>query len=161
MQIYQATQKGPLKMAGFLDPDDRTKISVSWGADVWLPNTVYRNGDICRPTNDNGYYYQCSTNGVSGTTEPLWDQEETVSGTVTFTAVPWDLWVLPLESITASVWSATDGVSVNTLEFSDTTTTATINPFANTINQIEITNQITKSTGEKLSRSFLYKTNQQ
>lgn len=161
MQIYQATQKGPLKISGFVDPDDTTNITVFWGAPAFLANTVYRAGDVVSPSVDNGYYYQCTVNGKSHSAEPTWTQEETVSGSVTFLAVPWDLWLLPNEYITNSTWSSTNLVPMAGTNFANTFSNVIINPFSNTVSQFELTNQITKSSGETLSRSFLYKSNQQ
>jgi hypothetical protein len=161
MQIYQATQKGPLKIAGFIDPDDITNITVYWGPADFTLNVVYRIGDICKPTTDNGYYYQCTTAGRSAGSEPTWTQDTTTSGTVEFTAVPWDLWLMPSEAITNSAWSVSENISLTYSSHTATTTDIVINNFANTIVEFDLTNQVTKDNGEKLSRTFKYKTNQQ
>ena len=161
MQIYQSTQKGPLKISGFIDPDDTTQITVYWGCDAFKINTVYYLGDVCKPAIDNGYYYQCTTAGKSGTTEPTWTQDTTSSGTVEFTAIPWDLWLMPDQILTNSQWSVSENISLTNAITSNTTTNIFINSFANTILEFELTNQVTKDNGETLSRSFLYKTNQQ
>ena len=111
MEIYEATAKGPLKIPGYIDADDVTIITVFWGAPVFETDKVYREGDICRPTTDNGYYYSTTKNGVSASTEPTtWSQTSQVSGTVTFEAVPYDLLVLPDETITSSEWIVVTGV---------------------------------------------------
>jgi hypothetical protein len=113
MEIFQATQKGPLKVPGYIDPNEVVTVKVYWGAPVFQTNTVYRAGDICRPTTDNGYYYECTTNGRSDATEPVeWSQETQVSGTVEFTAAPYDLFVLPGEIITSSTWAVSDKADV-------------------------------------------------
>lgn len=161
MQIYSANQKGPLKMTGYIDPDDTTKITVFWNADTWLQNTVYYLGDICKPTINNGYYYQCTTAGKSSSTEPNWNNDTTLSNTAEFTAIPWDLWLKPTEILTNSTWSISDNITISDQTNTGISTTIFINPFANTILEFEITNQVTKSNGETLSRSFKYKTNQQ
>lgn len=117
MEIFQATQKGPLLIPGYIDPDDVTTVKVYWGAPLFQANTVYRQGDICRPTVDNGYYYECTTNGKSAATEPTtWAQTTQTSGTVKFTAVPYDLFVLPGESVTTSTWSVVDNVEADTVQ---------------------------------------------
>ncbi len=65
---------------------------------VWDNNTSYnvspendkRIGDVVRPTVDNGYYYVCTTDGISGGTEPTWPTTyfSTVGdGTVEWTAI--------------------------------------------------------------------------
>lgn len=161
MQIYSATLKGPLKMSGYIDPDDTTRISVFWKPLMFETNSVYYLGDICKPSIDNGYYYQCSTAGRSGLIEPIWEQDTTISGTVEFTAVPWDLWLLPTESITNSIWTSSENITLIDPVITESTTTILITPFANTILEFDLTNQVTKTTGETLSRTFKYKTNQQ
>ena len=161
MQIYQATQKGPLKIAGFIDPDDITQITVYWAPTFFTANKVYLLGDICKPTVGNGYYYQCTTAGKSGSTEPTWGQDTTTSGTVEFTAVAWDLWLTHDQILTDSQWTVSENISLTEPILNDTSTNILINSFANTILEFEITNQVTKSNGETLSRTFKYKTNQQ
>ena len=161
MQTYSPNQKGPLKISGFVDPDDTTIVSVFWGAQTVVPNAVYRLDDVVRPSVDNGYYYICTTNGVSGSVEPTWNQGDTTSGTAVFTATPWDLWLLPNQSITLSTWSASANVNIQSSGSSGAKTATNIGPFDSSITQFELTNQVTKSNGESLSRSFLYKTNQQ
>ena len=161
MQTYPANLKGPLKITDFIDPDDITKISVFWGAFQFGINKVYRLGDIVRPTIDNGYYYVCTINGISGSTEPTWNQTTTKSGTASFIATPWDLWLLPDQTITHSTWTASANVNINASSINDSMTTTNIGPFSSTITQFEITNQVTKSSGESLSRTLLYKVNQQ
>lgn len=163
MQTYQSTQKGPLKMAGYIDPDDRTIVNVYWGAPIFLDSTIYRIGDVLAPTIDNGYYYQCTVNGRTGEVEPTWDSDEITSGTATFTAVPWDLWLFPGEIITASIWTVSDSSITLSNEYAtDTKTSVFIENFSpTTLLEFELTNQVTKTTGEKLSRTFKYKINQQ
>jgi hypothetical protein len=161
MQIYSATLKGPLKMPGYIDPDDTTRISVFWKPLIFQTNIVYYLGDICKPSIDNGYYYQCSTAGRSGLIEPTWEQDTTTSGTVEFTAVPWDLWLKPAESISNSIWTSSENITLTNPTATDSITTILITPFANTILEFDLTNQVTKSGGETLSRTFKYKTNQQ
>jgi len=57
---------------------------------VWSPTTAYSVGDRVRPTTTNGYYYECTTAGVSAATEPTnWPTAEgatVTDGTVVWTA---------------------------------------------------------------------------
>lgn len=111
METYAATQKGPAKFQGYIDPDDVTVVKVFWGAPTFATTAVYREGDICRPTTDNGYYYSCTVNGLSGATEPTtWGQTTQLSGTAKFAAVPYDLFVLPDETLSTSTWTVVTGV---------------------------------------------------
>lgn len=162
MQIYSPTTKGPLKIPGFIDPDDNTKISVYWGAPLFSPLTIYRAGDICRPLVDNGYYYQCTTNGTSGSAEPIWNQEEVTWGTVIFVAVPWNLWLLPGEIITVSTWSTSNNaIDIDTSTFNDYKATVFVSQVPATLSDFQLTNQVMKGNNETISRSFIYKVNQQ
>ncbi len=163
MKIYSANQKGPLKVQGFLDPDDITNVIVFWGSPVWTANTVYRIGDIAKPSVDNGYYYQCAINGKSDSREPKWEQsDDTVSGNATFTAVPWDLWLMPDEMITDSSWETNDNnVVLSHKTVNDFKTGVSVSCTSNTSIEFVLSNQVTKTNGEKLSRSFKYKFNQQ
>lgn len=167
MNIFQATQKGPLKVPGYIDPDDVTTVTVYWGAPVFAANTVYREGDICRPTTDNGYYYECTTNGVSSTEPTTWSQIKQTCGTAVFVAVPYDLWVLPGESLVgvdlvlASTWTATNEVQLDAAAYDAVSTSVEIQPLPVGVTEFELTNQVRKSTGEMLSRTFKYKVNEQ
>ena len=167
MQIYAANAKGPLKTTGYIDPDDISKITVFWGCPEFKAAHVYRIGDICAPTTDNGYYYQCTVNGITGTEPTTWDQETQISGTAEFAAIPWDLWVYPDQSIQTSTWLVFDNnnnsntVALTNANYTDYSTSITVYVTDPTITQFVLTNQITKDDGEKLSRSFLYKINQQ
>jgi hypothetical protein len=179
MQAYSATAKGPLKADSYIDKDDITAIQIFWGAPLFAANTVYRLGDIIRPTVDTGYYHECTKSGKSST-EPTWTQTKTTAGTAVFTAVSFDLWVLPEEAleadnvavppVPASAWAALD-VSP------DVTTPATI-PLASAVNDtvsssvfvgpipsgvtvFELTNRARKSNGETLSRTLQFKVHEQ
>lgn len=168
MQIYDATLKGPLKASGFIDPNDETTVTIFWGAPLFVANKVYRAGEICRPTVDNGYYYVTKINGKAAAAEPVtWGQSTQVSGTVTFTAVPYDLWVLPGEVlqgqdlIPASSWVASDGVTLSTEAFTGEVTSMKIMPLPVGVTSFEVTNQVRKSNGDRLSKTIKYKVNEQ
>jgi hypothetical protein len=162
MQIYSTNLKGPLKVSGYIDPDDTTEIRVFWNAPVFTTQTVYRAGDITRPSIDNGYYYQCSINGVSGINEPTWTQEETISGTVTFMAVPWNLWLMPRANISSSLWSSSNtDITLSSEFYNHYYTSVLVSNVPNTLMDFTLTNQISNENSEFLSRSFTYKINQQ
>lgn len=114
--VFNDYQRGPLPIPGYIDPDAVEILKIYWGAPVFEVSTVYRLGDICRPTVDNGYYYECTTNGKSAATEPAtWGQVTQVSGTAKFTAIPFDLFVLPGEAITSSSWSVLGNIDAPVL----------------------------------------------
>ena len=164
MQIFQSTAKGPLKVDGYIDPDDVTTVTVFWGAPAFTGDKVYRVGDIVRPPTDNGYYYECTQAGLSSHNEThTWPVDEHICGDVIFTAVPYDLWVLPDESlqgldlIPASVWTATNGVTLANEANNAYSTSAVIQPLPEGVVEFMLTNQVRKSNGDRLSRSFKYK----
>ena len=169
MEIFQATQKGPLTIPGYLDPDEVTTVKVYWGAPVFEADSVYRLGDICRPTVDNGYYYECTTSGKAAATEPTtWGQVSQTSGTAKFTAAPFDLFVLPGEQLTtldidrpASAWTASGSVVLanQTNDFVSTTVDITTIPVGTT--SFTLTNHVVKGNGEERERSFKYKVREQ
>lgn len=174
MQIYSSTLKGPLKVTGFIDPDDQTIIQTFWGAPTFTANTVYRLGNITKPTNDNGYYYECTLSGKSGAVEPTWQlEDDTIVGTAIFKPISYDLFIMPGEYITNSLWNVPQ-VMINDLWVSNSghvilansdyglvSTTTIITTIDPTVQEFDLTNQVTKTNGEKLSRTFRYKTNQQ
>jgi hypothetical protein len=167
MNVYQATQKGPLKIPGYIDPDDTTIVRVYWGAPTFAANTVYRLGDICKPTTDNGYYYECTVPGKSATEPATWNQTKQVCGTAMFDAVPYDLWVKPGEQLSgadliqASTWTATNSVTLSDEAYDSVSTSVVIQPLPADVVEFELTNQVRKSNGETLSRTFKYKVNEQ
>lgn len=175
MQTYAAAAKGPLKVSGFIDPDDITIIQVFWGAPMFLTDTVYRIGDVVRSSTYTGYYYECTTNGRTALVEPTWTQTKTTSGTAVFTAVPYDLWVVPGEVLQtgltngtlyqASVWTALDvtpdvvtpaTIPVANPLVDNISTSVVVGPIPAGVTSFELTNQVRKSTGELLSRTFKY-----
>ena len=161
MQIYPANQKNPLKVVGYVNPNDITQASAFWGAPTFETDCVYRQGDVTAPTKDNGYYYSCTVNGISDTIEPKWTEDPSdfqISGAVTFQPIPWDLWLIPPEIITASTWTSTKSVPTFGSGFTDTFSYISFGPFDTTISEFKLTNKITKSTGETLSRTFSYST---
>jgi len=54
----------------------------------WVGSTAYSLGNFVRPTSENGYHYECTTAGTSGTSQPTWPTTpgQTVNdGTVVWT----------------------------------------------------------------------------
>lgn len=66
------------------------------GCRLWTPNTDYAIDEMVIPTNAklNGYYFQCTSAGTSGTGEPTWP---TSAGTISDGTVDWD-WIGPTDS---------------------------------------------------------------
>ena len=60
----------------------------------WAASTAYSKGDFRAPTIDNGYWYEVTVAGTSGTSEPTWPTtpgDTVVDGTVTWTCREHDL----------------------------------------------------------------------
>lgn len=38
----------------------------------WAASTAYSIGNFVKPINENGYHYECTTGGTSGSSEPTW-----------------------------------------------------------------------------------------
>lgn len=103
MQIFRATDRGPLKLEGFFDPHTVDVLESYWGAPPFEANKVYYQGDIFAPTVNNGFFYECIRNGKSGV-EPTYSSPNTTVGTAIFKEMPWDLWLLPGQSVITSTW---------------------------------------------------------
>ena len=54
---------------------------------AWAASTDYSVGDYVRPTSANGYNYECTVAGTSGTSEPTWPT--TIGETVTDGSITW------------------------------------------------------------------------
>jgi len=61
-------------------------VESTWGT-TWQASTTYAAGDFVVPTTLNGFTYECTTGGTSGTTEPIWPT--TIGQTVTDGSVVW------------------------------------------------------------------------
>jgi len=59
-------------------------VYPKWRSETYYPNTRY-----VIPTNFNGFYYQCTTAGTSGTSEPIWPLGSTPYTETTGTGVQW------------------------------------------------------------------------
>ncbi|MCD6418865.1 hypothetical protein J7M00_08805, partial [bacterium] len=55
---------------------------------AWSASTAYSEGDYIRPTSANGYSYECTVAGTSGSSEPTWPT--TLGETVTDGTVTWE-----------------------------------------------------------------------
>lgn len=52
--------------------DDKIMLAATSRLKKWESEHTYHAGDIVEPTMANGYMYQCSGNGQSGSSEPAW-----------------------------------------------------------------------------------------
>jgi hypothetical protein len=84
---------------------------------IWEPGAAYDAADYVRPTAANGFEYECTTGGQSGSREPRWPT--TVAATVTDGSITW--------TARAFGTNATDTLSNVNLEASDDLTLGTPN----------------------------------
>ena len=167
--IYLANQKGPLKKTAYHDPNNKTFQGFLYRPGDWAASTVYikrstNDYDVVIPTTFNGFYYKIKSSGTSDATEPAtWATvagETTTDGTVEWEAVPYNL--MPIsETITASVWTASDSVTLTTDTNTTTSTQVRVEDVPDGVKKFTITNHITKSNGEEASRSMEIKVNDQ
>lgn len=166
MNIFKSNEKGPKKMSVYLDPDDKTIINLVYGATNWESSKVYYNDEIVRPTVDNGYYYVCEKNGKSSITEPDWDllssDDSITDGTIIWKPIEYNLWLATSEVLTNSIWTTNnENILLSYPAFDNTTSSIMIESIPSNLSTFILTNQVTKSNGEKISKSFEYKVNQQ
>jgi hypothetical protein len=89
------------------DPNEKVYYSFGWGVQPWLAGLECLVDDVRRPSIPNGFYYVCEDPGVSGNTEPDWDNTAgslTVDNTVGWRAIPYDVMLRHGDTFT-STWS--------------------------------------------------------
>lgn len=73
-----------------LDPGESFKVIIDlYGmcANFWRGNEQFGTTEYIRPTHANGYSYECTTAGTSGSREPIWPK--TIGATVQDGSVTW------------------------------------------------------------------------
>jgi hypothetical protein len=162
--LYSALAKGPYKVAGYIDPNDIRIVGIIYRPNVWQASTVYYlrgsdDYDIVMPTTANGYYYQVINPGKSGTVEPTWPTTVGLTvkdGGIVWQAVAYNL-MPPSESISSSVFTASDGVTLTSSSMTSNTTQTTIATIPSTVTSFTITNVTDRSNGEQESVSLQFK----
>ncbi|MDR7000622.1 right-handed parallel beta-helix repeat-containing protein [Neobacillus niacini] len=72
-----------------------TTVKDIVGIPVWKANTTYNVGEKVLPSNISNSYYECTTAGSSGSTEPAWGTSSTVTdGTVVWIKRDFQVWKL-------------------------------------------------------------------
>jgi len=161
--IYSATAKGPFKIPGFHDRDNKRLVGIIYRPDVWAANTVYYvravdDYDVVVPTNFKGLYFKAISPGLSGAVEPIWPTTvgETVTDGVTWEAVAYNL-LPPTESIVTSNFTATDSVTLTNSSNTANTTQTMISAVPAGVTVFSITNHIVKSNGEENDITLQFK----
>lgn len=88
--VYEAQNNGrSTAIAPAFITGTNTSVEDKVGTVSWKANTSRSLGSLVVPTNANGFYYECTTSGVSGSIGPAWSTTEgaTISdGTAVWTA---------------------------------------------------------------------------
>lgn len=162
--IYPSTSKGPYKVAGVIDPNEKRLIGVIYKPDAWSQNTVYYvrgvdDYDIVLPSTANGFYYKATNPGKSGTVEPTWPTtvgEAVSDGSVVWEAVAYNL--LPLtDSISTSTFTASDGVVLANPVLTVGKTSVLISSIPAGVAQFTVTNHTIRASGEECDVTLLFK----
>lgn len=100
------------------DPGDEKYYTFVWKPPVWTINTEYLLDSVVRPAVLNGFYYLCVNPGISGAAEPIFplSSDKTVAetpGNVIWKAVPYGFNLNVNDTISTSIWRATDGVELS------------------------------------------------
>jgi hypothetical protein len=137
--------------------DDVLLVRVLWGAKEFSTETVYKEGDLVRPSDNNGLHYKCDQTGVSGSVDIDFLAAQAVSGGCRFSLSKLNLVVAPGEHIVESIWAATGGVMLGESAFTAEETSVPISKIPTLTTKFTLTNRITKDTGERVSYALVYK----
>ncbi len=119
MTILYSTGEKPYKLpkSETYDPDEKRFYSASYRPKSWVADKEYLQGvDVVIPASANGFYYECSSSGVSGATEPVFattDGSTTADNTVQWQAIAYNLLLRTGDTITASTWTGVNGETVD------------------------------------------------
>jgi hypothetical protein len=116
--IYDVDQTKPLKPKIVHDPDESVYYTLRYRAPIWASETEKKQasaiddvGDIVMPTVRNGFYAECISSGITGTTEPTWGSavnEQVTDGTVTWKMLTDYFELESGDVISSSSWTADD-----------------------------------------------------
>lgn len=107
------------------DPDSKVFYSRSYRPPTRASNTEYIEGvDLVIPSTPNGFMYECSSGGISASSEPTFTAQKgkiTTDGTVKWKAVPYSLLLHTGDIIKAasSTWSGTNSETIDSEEIVD------------------------------------------
>lgn len=163
--IYAGADRGPLKMPGVIPPTDKRIIGpITYYPDTWEAGTVYYlravdDYDIVLPSYFEGFYFMVVNPGRSHPTkEPNWPTKagQTVQdGSIVWQAVPYNL--LPVGvTLTDSIWIPSDGVVIAFPSLVQGRTQALIDTIPTGVTTFTVANQVSPSSGAKITSTFQY-----
>lgn len=97
------------------DPNNKVYYSRTYRPSNWQAGKEYITGDVVIPSTPNGWYYICSSGGISGGSEPVFStvaKGKTNDNTIEWTAFVYDLLLNTGDTITSSTWVGTNGETV-------------------------------------------------
>ncbi len=117
--IYETCRTSPLSFQCPHDPDAKKYYSFRYRAPAWSSDTAKKEksglaviGDIVRPSTANGFYYECTSGGITDAAEPNpWGtitDATTTDNDVEWTAIPDDLLIQTGDTLTSSDWEVDD-----------------------------------------------------
>jgi hypothetical protein len=133
------------------DPDESRFYGFCYKADVWQDSQEFLLDDVRRPTIPNGFYYVCVNPGVSGVTEPVWEDTLgpdnlgdtlTIDGTVKWQAVPYNLHLRAEDTFTSTWSSETVGVVLDSPGYDDSKTWVRVTSVPEDAVSFRLTNRI-------------------
>ena len=171
--IYEADRCKPLKLTVCQDTDSEVYYSFTYRPDQWQATKEYKQapdedslGDIVIPTTVTGFHYECTSTGVSDSTEPTtWASVEdatTTDGTVTWTAKTNDTLLFDGDTISASTWAIDpDTITLSNDAIETGITVVKVSGIPTGTTKFTLTNTITvtrqSSKVEKFDRSIIVK----
>ncbi len=109
-----------------VDPAETKKVTLSlfrWCANFWRANEAYELLDFIRPIKANGFAYECTTPGTSGSVEPIWPR--TLGSTCADGSVVWTCRAASTNGLNAitnpSAVSEPTGLSISSVSVSEST----------------------------------------
>lgn len=122
MSLIISSNKKVVKYPFLHDPLDEKYYPFVYRPRERVSSTEYLLDDTIRPAVPNGYYYVCANAGVAGSVEPTFATKangKTTDGTVVWLAVPWNLMLNTGDSISASSFTASVGVTLSDASYDD------------------------------------------
>lgn len=161
MAIIYAEGNAPIDYTQPHDPDESIFYAVAWRPKAWLQSTEYiKQHDIVTPTSNNGYVYVCSQSGISGATEPTWNNKTVTDGTIVWQAMDDNSKLRAGDTITLSTWTVDDvNITLSDDVIISGVTLVKVSDVPSTLETFTLTNSvtITRVNGmvEKFDRSLI------
>lgn len=138
------------------DPDVPATYSIDWRRELIgeaLRQTEFVSGAVVRPQRGTGFYYECTTAGLTGRQYPTWPRaggEVVRDGSVEWTARHPDDASVP--TVSSAVWTVPDGITKDSQSETDTHTHITLSGGTDG-EDYELTCRMTPSSGNAVDQS--------